>query len=148
MISLVTLILQSAFAMCEYPHNPPVLCLEGIVTKADSIVKGPFLCLYNIKVHKLIRPPKTWKYNDKLEKITFQKPLTTQMNSLVLYSTKACQSRKEIQTAIKYNCSDEYPIIKDLEFYSLNTSQTTVHERWEEKDFPLDCRQLWKNKVR
>ena len=126
-------------AMCEFPHNPPILCVEGDMVKTKKVTKKPFQCLITLKVVQVIRPIPTWKINKNLDKILFSKPKSLALKNLNFYSKKKCPPKETIKRMLRYNCSDKYSSLKDMALYELKDLKGYVSEDWEEKKVFINC---------
>ena len=127
--------------MCEYPHNPPVLCVKGLVAKKEVISHSKFKCLITLKVEKLVRPKNTYYFNNNLDKNVHIKSETLKKKKVDFYSSLNCNSNK-IFTTLEYNCSDKYKKIKDLALIDLDQVNGKVLDQWTEKKHSIDCSAL------
>jgi len=131
--------------MCEYPHNPPVVCLMGSVLKAQEVAIKDLTCKYLIKVEKVIRPKHTYRYNKKLYLVSFKNnEILKKYKDVTMYSrSKNC---KKIKTKIfkmaRFNCSDFYKEIPDFDFIDYGYLKGLVHDPWTEKDQNFNCKKL------
>lgn len=134
-------LISKSFAMCEYPHNPPAVCLEGSVVKMDSVTTKNYKCLLTINVKKLIRPKGTYIFNSNLDRVDFKKAESISLKEVKLYSTKSCES-KSIITVAEYNCNDRNSDIPDMSLLDSGSIKTKVRDPWTEKNPLIDCQSL------
>ncbi len=127
--------------MCEYPHNPPGVCLEGSVVKMDSVNTKNYKCLLTVKVKKLIRPKDTYIFNSNLDRVEFKKAESISLKEVKLYSTKSCEA-KNIKTVAEYNCNDRNSDIPDMSLLDSGLIKTKVRDPWTEKNPQIDCQSL------
>lgn len=131
----------NVFSMCDFPHNPPVLCLNGSVKKKLSIKHKKFNCKLVIKTNKLVRPKNTYRFTDGLVKEEFRETLKLNKSEVIIYSKDNCDLNK-ITTTVRYNCNDLHSDIKDMELIDLSQERGNVYDHWREKSTPLDCRSV------
>jgi len=132
------IIYQTANAMCEFPHNPAALCLEGSIESSKKISSKNFNCLIKVKVKKLVRPGHVYFFSKDLDRIEVKEPTILKKESIEVYSKDHC-SAKSIQALLEYNCSDRYPDIPDLGLLDMNTLKRKVADSWRETKSVIDC---------
>ncbi len=139
MISLFTPFL--AKAMCSYPHNPPVVCLKGKVLESKTTKKTNINCSYQVKTHLLIRPGRTYWYNDDLDLETYKTPKKLKNSKVKLYAkNKKCLSvGSEVNTMARYNCSTENSSVPDLVLIDQETLSKEVNDPWKRSLQFIDC---------
>ncbi len=141
---IILLLPTAAIAMCEYPHNPPAVCLSGKVSSVTGMTHSQLACRYQVQVTKLLRPAHTYRYNDKLELINFLKNEELKNKTVTLYSKiKPCAKiHQSIQTLAIYNCSDWYPEIPDLELVDFGSKKGSVRDPWKGSSTEFDCEKI------
>ncbi len=128
-------------AMCEYPHNPPVVCLEGSVVKSTPISSKNYNCLLTIKVKQLLRPADTYKFNSNLDRVDYKKSESILVKEVSVYSKKSC-NLKTIKTVAEYNCNDRNADVPDMSLLDSGLIKTKVRDPWTEKSPQIDCQSL------
>jgi hypothetical protein len=129
----------SSYAMCEFPHNPPVLCFKGKVISSTKIEHKTFNCKIKASVKKLIRPPQSYFFTKDLNKVVIKKAEELKKENVEFYSRDNCE-KTEIITTLKYNCSDTYPKFKDFSLLDLHQVEGSVLDPWSEKKVKISCR--------
>lgn len=140
---LITLFFISfkSFAMCEYPHNPPVLCISGKVESVKSIKHSSYGCRLRLKVLKAVRPGKTYSFNSNLDRVEYNLPTSLKMKNVNLYSKGNC-SKKLIKTIAEYNCNDRIAEFPDMSLLDAETLKAKIRDPWTEKKSLIDCSEL------
>ncbi|GEM_PF-5648121 len=145
MLKIVLLIpffyISNLFAMCEYPHNPPAVCLEGVVKKSTPIVHKNYNCLIVVKVKKMLRPADTYIFNSNLDRVDFKKSKAILEKEVKLYSKTSCKL-KNIKTVAEYNCNDRNADIPDMALLDSGMIKVKVRDPWTEKNPLIDCQSL------
>lgn len=135
---LIFSILQPVNAMCEFPHNPPVLCVEGHIIKSQKLLKHSHKCKLKVKVKKMIRPSNVYYFTKELNKVEIKKVTKLKKKVIDIYSNKSCKA-KEIRSILEYNCSDKYSDISDLAFLDKSMLKGKVFDPWQESSQNVDC---------
>jgi hypothetical protein len=130
--------------MCEFPHNPPVLCIEGKVIDSKPVKHSKFKCLITLNSKKIIRPSGSYFFNKNLDKVTHKKNEVIKKDKMKFYSFLHCSS-KNLITTLEYNCSDKYKDIKDLALIDIGQKKGNVLDQWTEKKHFIDCQSLLSN---
>lgn len=141
---LITLLSFNSYSMCDYPHNPPVICAKGKVRKVKVIKHSKFKCLISLKAVTLIRPKNTYYFDKELDKQIFKKNELLIQKDVQFYSSSNCIS-DEVITTLEYNCSDKYKTFKDLELIDLNQKKGNVLDQWTEKKHFINCSSILSN---
>ena len=149
-MKLILLLIAFPFiarAMCEYPHNPPVVCIKGTVENSALVKLAPLKCKYSVKVSQNIRPAGSYRYNDNLDLITFKGPKNLEEKILTLYSDKGPCVKKgaQIKTMAIYNCSDLYKQVPDMVLIDQHTLKKQIEDRWNSSERTIDCQQEFVN---
>ncbi|WP_290734882.1 hypothetical protein [Halobacteriovorax sp. JY17] len=135
------LFVSNSFAMCEYPHNPPAICLAGKVTKSVPVKAKNYRCLLSVAVKEIVRPPRTYVFNSNLDRVDFKNAQKLSAKTIKLYSKKNCDA-KEIRTIAEYNCNDRNADIADMSLLDAESIQLKVRDPWTEKNPLIDCSPL------
>jgi len=139
-IFIIFILPTACLALCDYPHNPPAVCLSGIITSSSRPQKTKLPCLYKVKLGHLIRPGQTYHYNDKLELVTYPKAQKLEQKIIALYSKGPClKTRQKIRTLAIYNCSDWYAEIPDLALIDNGAIEASVRDPWKGPKTFFDC---------
>ncbi len=135
------LLVSNSFAMCEYPHNPPAICLSGKVTESVLVKAKNYSCLLSVEVNEIIRPPRTYIFNSNLDRVDFKKAQKLSAKTIKLYSKKNCNVKK-VRTIAEYNCNDRNADIADMSLLDAESIQLKVRDPWTEKSPLIDCSPL------
>ncbi len=130
--------------MCEFPHNPPVLCLQGRVTKVQKLSSKSFKCIIQVEVDRFVRPANVYTFSKNLDRIEFKKTKRLKKEFVELYSNDHCKI-KEIKTIVEYNCNDRFSDITDFKLLDMNTLKGKVLDPWQAKRSFFNCSQILSN---
>ena len=141
LVLFTTLFINHSFAMCEYPHNPPAVCLSGKVIKSAPTQNKKYPCLLSIGVKEMVRPAGTYIFNSNLDRVDYKKPQKLSMKVVQIYSKSNCQA-KSIRTVAEYNCNDRNADIADMALLDAGSIHLKVRDPWTEKNPLIDCQSL------
>ncbi len=128
--------------MCEYPHNPPVVCLKGKILKSKKVTIKKISCRYEVKVSSYIRPANTYRYDSKLNKQQFTKKTELNIKNPITLYTKDSRCRKpntQLKRMAFYNCDTNYPTLPDLTLIDTGFLKGPIHDPWTEQRSIYQC---------
>lgn len=131
----------NSFAICDFPHNPPVLCLKAKVISVKKINSPKYKCYIKTEVSSFLRPAGTYAYNSNLEKVLHKDALPLSKKNIDFYSAKNCD-KENILTMLEYNCSDKDSSLKDYDLVDVHKTRTLILDQWTQKSVPIDCSML------
>ena len=135
------LFMNHSFAMCEYPHNPPAVCLSGKITKSTPTKSKKYPCLLSVEVKEMIRPSGTYIFNSTLDRVDYKEPHKLSTKKIEIYSKSNCQE-KVLRTIAEYNCNDRNSDLADMALIDAGSTRLKVRDPWTEKNPLIDCQSL------
>ncbi|WP_417335446.1 hypothetical protein [Halobacteriovorax marinus] len=125
-------------AMCEYPHNPPAICVEGRVLSLKKTKNDKFPCELRVQLTKAYRPKNTYIFNDKLERVDFKDAKKLHNSVVSVYSKSSCHLKK-IRALMEYNCNDREASFPDMALLDTGVLSQKIRDPWTEKKPLVDC---------